>query len=158
WEALNKTLVTDDFHSMMQRYVAMDLLEDKFDEGQHIDKAQPKVEALADDAIANPELLKPELTWLVTDDAKNGFNFGFSLGIRDRDFALLLVLLDAQRNATTNPNVFFLGGYLRALRERSVDAWEAVMDVLAADPIFRGYVPELTWRSGLTDRGAVRVL
>lgn len=158
WEGLHKGLVTGDFHSLMQRYVAMDLQEDKFDEGQHTDKAQSKVEALADDAIANPDLLKPELTWLVTDDAKNGYNFGFSLGMRDREFSLLPVLLDSQRNATTNPNVFFLGGYLRALRERSVDAWEALMDALVADPALRGHVPELTWRSGLTDRSAVRVL
>jgi hypothetical protein len=158
WEALHRSLVTDDFHSMMQRYVAMDLLEDKFDEGEHTDKAQPKIEALADDAIATPELLKPELTWLVTDDAKNGFNFGFSLGVRDHEFSLLPDLIDSQRHATANASVFFLGGYLRALRERSADAWEALMDVLAVDPALKSHVPELTWRSGLTDRAAVRVL
>jgi hypothetical protein len=159
WERLHKSLVTDDFHSMMQRYVAMDLLEDKFDdEGQHTDKAQPRIEALAEEAIASPDLLKPELTWLTTDDAKNGYSFGFNLGVRDKRFSLLATLLDAQRHATKNPNMFFLGGYLRALRERDPGSWEPLMDTLATDPVLKTHVPELTWRSGLTDKAAARVL
>src|SRR5207253_8479134 len=82
----------------------------------------------------------------------------FNLGMRDQTFSLLPILLDAQRNATKNPNMFFLGGYLRALRERNRDSWEELMDVLAADTVLKSHVPELTWRSGLTDRAAARIL
>ena len=159
WERLHDSLVTDDFHSMMQRYVAMDLLEDKFDdEGRHTDKAQPRIEALAQQANDDPDLLKPELSWLATGIAKNGYNFGFNLGMKDKTFALLPIVVDAQRSAAKNPSMVFLGGYLRALRERNEDSWERVMDVLAADAVFKSHLPELTWRSGLTEKAASRIL
>jgi hypothetical protein len=159
WTHLQKSLVTDGFPSLMRRYAGMDLLEDRFDEdGQHTNKAQPKIEALAQQALASPGLLKPELAWLTTEEAKNGYSFGLSLGMRDKGFSLLPMLLDAQRNATANRNVSFLGGYLRALHEQDQDSWELVMDSLAADPMLRTSLPELTWRSGLTDRAAARIL
>lgn len=159
WLQLQRSLVTDDFHSLILRYVGMDLLEDRFDEvGQHTDKAQPKIDALAQQAVENPELLKPELAWLVTEEAKNGYSFGYSLGTRDKAFSLLPDLLTAQRSASTGVSMFFLGGYFRALKERSEGQWEEQMDMLAADPILRPHVPELTWRSGLTDRAASRIL
>ena len=35
---------------------------------------------LVNDAVLVPESMKPELAWLVTDAAKNGFQFGQLLG------------------------------------------------------------------------------
>ena len=67
-------------------------------------------------------------------------------------------LLTTQRSASNNTSAFFLGGYLRALKERNEDMWEQQMDLAATDPVLRLHVPELTWRSGLTDRAAARIL
>ncbi len=159
WEQLRNSLVPGDFHSLMLRFVALDLVEDKFDEaGNHTDKVQPHVGALARQAVDAPGLIQPELGWLTTDGAKNGFAFGVALGTQDVTGSLLPAILDAQRNAGNRSNVFFLGGYLRAMREREVSAWEDLMDRLADDPALRGHVPELTWRSGLTERAALRIL
>ena len=74
---------------MMQRYVGMDLLEDKFDEDQkHADQAQPRIEKLAQQAVDTPSLLQPELGWLVTMEAQRGYHFGHELGKRDDGFCL----------------------------------------------------------------------
>jgi len=67
-------------------------------------------------------------------------------------------LLEAQRNATDNSSVFFLGGYMRVLFEKNQAQWEEYADLLAQDEILRTWLPELTWRSGLTDRGGLRIL
>lgn len=159
WEQLQRNLVTDDFHSLMVRYVGMDLLEDKFDdEGERVDKADPIIVELVKQVLDQPELLKPELNWLVTGDAKNGYRFGYCLGLDDKSNLLLPELLNAQRVAGENSSVFFLGGYFRAIKERDESAWEQALDTVAKDVALREYVPELTWRSGLTDRAASRIL
>ena len=76
WEQLRDELVSPDFHSLMQRYVGLDLLEDKFDEDRnHVDQAQPWIEKLAQQAVDTPSLLQPELGWLVTMEAQRGYHF-----------------------------------------------------------------------------------
>jgi hypothetical protein len=103
-------------------------------------------------------LLYPELTWLVTDEAKNGFPFGYELGKNDQNFSFLPLLLDAQRNAGDNASAFFLGGYFRALFQRNPRSWETQLDRLMKDKKLVQWIPELTWRSGMSDRAARRLL
>ena len=159
WEQLMNELVGSDFHSMMQRYVGMDLLEDEFDEdGNHANQAQPRIEKLAQQAVDTPSLLQSELHWLVTSEAQNGYKFGYELGKRDDGFTLLLILLDAQRNAATNANVFFLGGYFRAIFDKDQSLWEEQLDALIEDTKLNIAISDLTRYSGLTDRAGLRLL
>lgn len=159
WEQLRDELTGNDFSSLMKRYVAMDVFEDKFDgQGNQVDQAQPKIEELADQAIKKKELLKKELRWLVTAEAENGYRFGYELGKRDKGFSLMPSLLLVQKVADKNPSVFFLGGYMRALFEKVPEDWEKQLDILARDTKLNIYVPELTWRSGMSDRAALRIL
>ena len=159
WEQVKNTLVGSDFSSQMKRYVGMNLLEDSFDEqGNSVDQTQSHIEELVQQVIENPQLLQSELHWLVTTEAQNGYRFGYELGQRDSSFSLLPGLLEAQRHATDNSSVFFLGGYMRVLFEKNQAQWEEYADLLAQDEILRTWLPELTWRSGLTDRGGLRIL
>ena len=159
WEQLRDELVKPDFHSMMQRYVGMDLLEDKFDENRnHVDQAQPWIEKLAQQAVDTPSLLQSELYWLVTTEAKKGYQFGHELGKRDDGFTLLPMLLDAQRNAGEDANVYFLGGYFRAIFDGNVAEWEEQLDALVDDTILNIAIPELTNGSSMTDRAGWRIL
>ncbi len=159
FEKLKEELVSSDFHSVMQRYVGMDLLEDKFDKDyNHADQAQPQIEKLAQQAIDRPSLLQSELYWLVTVEAKNGYRFGNELGKRDDGFDLLPTLLDAQRSAGENASVYFLGGYFRAIFDSDVAEWEKQLDALVADPTLNVEIPELTNRSSMTDRAGLRIL
>lgn len=155
WERLRDSLVGEGFSSLMERYVGMDLLEDRLDrEGE----TQAKIEALAGQSVQEPQLLEAELSWLVTDAAKNGYRFGYAVAGKDAGFSLLSTLLEAQRNAGANASTFFLGGYFRGLHERDAERWEALLDELVGDEALRSWVPELTWRSGMSDRAAMRVL
>ena len=159
WEQLMNELVGSNFHSMMQRYVGMSLLEDEFDEdGNHANQAQSRIEKLAQQAVDTPSLLQSELHWLVTAEAQNGYKFGYELGKRDDGFTLLPILLDAQRNAATNANVFFLGGYFRAIFDKDQSLWEEQLDALIEDTKLNIAIPDLTRYSGLTDRAGLRLL
>jgi hypothetical protein len=160
WQGLRDRLTGSSFGSLMERYVGMDLLEDKFDEdGNQVDQTQPWIEDLARQAVENPGVLHPELDWLVTGEAKSGYRFGYELGKRDGGFALLPAIIEKQRSTGPNASVYFLGGYLRVLFERDQQEWEELMDSLAVDADLRTWVPELTWRLGMVcDRGALRIL
>jgi len=159
WQRLHDALLGTDFASMMQRYVAMDLIEDRVDEeGASVDRAGPHIEALAAEAVRRPELLDQELLWLTTNTAKNGFRFGYALGRNDAGFMLVAKLLDAQLKATSDASAYFMSGYFRAISEADRMRWETLLDELAEDQKLKMFVPELTWRCGLTDRAALRVL
>ena len=160
WEKLMDKLVTPDFSSLIKRYVGMELREDRQrDEDQnYADQAQPKIESLAQQAVNTPSLLQTELDWLVTVEAKKGFDFGYKVAKRDNSFTLLSVLLEAQRSAGENASAYFLGGYFRALFEVEPSRWEAQLDALINDAELRRWIPELTYRSGLTDRAGLRLL
>lgn len=159
WDDLRALLIPADFHSRMERYVGMDRWADSLDEeGQPNTKTEETIAKLAREAFSHPGTLTAELTWLVTDEAKNGFRFGHELGRLDDANSLLESLLDAQRQATKNASVYFLGGYFNALRERDAAEFENQLERLAQDSQLRSFVPELTWRGGLTDLGGRRVL
>jgi hypothetical protein len=158
-EAFRDELIGSGFSALLRRYAGMDLLEDQFDEeGKHIDKVQPKIEELAEQTIKDNSLLKSELPWLVTAEAQNGYRFGYELGKRDAGFKLLDLLIKAQREASGNVSVYFLGGYLQALFEKDQNRWEEQLDAIAKDEKLNPWLPELTWRSGMTDRAALRLL
>ena len=160
WEQLMDELVTPDFQSLMKRYVGMELLEDlQLDDDQnYADLAQPKIETLAQQAVETPSILQSELDWLVTAEAKKGYDFGYQVGKRDNGFSLLSELIEAQRRAGENASAYFLGGYLCALFEAAPSLWEAQLDTLIDDAKLRLLIPELTYRSGLTDRAGLRLL
>ena len=89
WLKLRGVLIGPDFHSRMERYVAIDVFEDKFDEeGQHVDKAEPEISKLASEAISRPQALADELPWLVR-EAANGFRFGHMFGTKDETLTFL---------------------------------------------------------------------
>jgi hypothetical protein len=162
WEKLRDEISPCDFPSLMKRYVALDLLTDKFDdEERYIDQAQPKIEELAQEAVGSVELLKPELTWLTTTEAQRGYDFGYSLGKCDiaKGFSLLPTLIKAQRESLgrENASAFFLGGYFRALRQADESSLEQVLDILAQADDFKALIPELTFRGGITERAAQRI-
>ncbi|MDD9974900.1 MAG: hypothetical protein OXU27_12885 [Candidatus Poribacteria bacterium] len=159
WEYLKDELIGSDFHSLMQRYVGTNLLVDTFDENEnYFEEGHPQIHTLAQQAVEEPHLLQSELQWLVTAEAHNGHAFGYQLGKKDDGFVILPMLLEAQRNASENASAFFLGGYFRALFDSNVIAWEKQLDALVEDPRLNVLIPDLTYRSGITDQAGLRLL
>jgi len=150
-------LTETSFSNKLRRHAGMKLIEDNFDsEGKYSDAAGPELIQIAADAVADPELLTPELTWLVTDEAKNGFQFGQLLGQAD-DLTLWSPIVSAWINAGDQRSDFFVGGYLSAWHVKKVDLWEKIIENLFANAEIRSSVLGLVWRSGMSDRIA-RVL
>jgi len=106
--------------------------------------------------VADPELLTPELAWLVTDEAKNGFQFGQLLGQSD-DLKLWPSIVSAWIKSDEQRSDFFVGGYLSAWRLKKLDLWEQIVENLFTNAEIRSFVLGLVWRSGMSDRIA-RVL
>ena len=159
WEQFRDELVGSDFHSMMRRYVGMNLLVDAVDENEkYFEEGHPQIHALAEQAIADPSLLQSELPWLVTNEAYNGYMFGYQLGKRDNGFVILPTLLNTERKAGDNASAFFLGGYFRSLFESNVAEWEKQLDALIEDTTLKVLIPELIWHSGITDQAGLRLL
>ena len=159
WEQLRDELIGSDFHSLMRRYVGMNLLVDVVDENEdYLEQGHPQIHTLAQQAIENPLLLQSELQWLVTTDAYNGYAFGYQLGKRDDEFIMMPTLLDAQRKAGENASTYFLGGYFRSLFGVNVVEWEKQLDALVEDTTLNVLIPELIHYSGLTDRAGFRLL
>ena len=159
WEHLRDEMVGSDFHSMMQRYVGMNLLVDQVNEdGTPVDQAQPHIEKLAQQAVDTPSLLQSELPWLVTTEAREGYRFGYELAKRDEGFSFLLALLAARRNATDNTSEFFIGGYFRVVFERDLTHWESELEALVADATLNRLIPQITQYSGMTDQAGLRIL
>ena len=73
-------------------------------------------------------------------------------------FVFLPILLAAQRNASENASVYFLSGYFCAIFDRNQPLWEEQLDALVDDTTLNIAIPELTHRSGLTDRAGLRLL
>lgn len=150
-------LTESSFSNKLLRHAGMKLIEDNFDEdGNFSDTAVHELIQLASDAVADPQLLLPELAWLVTEAAKNGFQFGNLLGQAD-DLKLWTPIVSAWVASGEQRSDFFVGGYLSALHARNVDLWEQIVEDLLASAEIRSSALNLIWRSGMSDRVA-RVL
>ena len=160
WRELYNSLSGDDFSSRLERFVAMNLLEDRHSfDGEAVDKAQSEIERLAFEAMEEPELLVAEVSWLVTKRAEAGHRFGYELGKLDVDRLALQDILTAQANAGQDESLDFFGGYLRAVCEREPATWEELMDGVARNPLRANWIVSLTWHSGsLSKRASNRIL
>jgi len=159
WIALRDELTGKSYPELLRRFVGMGLLEDHFDdEGKRINLAEVKIRELALEAVREPALLVTEYSWLTTDEAREGYAFGYELGKADAEFSLLSTLLIEQEKAGEKGSAAFLGGYLRALFEKNPQLWEDVLDSATSNENLRKWVPEMTWRSGMSDRAALRIL
>lgn len=157
-EALRAELTDSSFSAKLRRHAGMKLVEDHFTaDGEYLDGAKPELNQLAAAAVNDPALLLPELAWLVTDDAKNGYEFGVLLGRMD-DLKLWNSILSAWTQATEKRSDFFIGGYLSAVHGKNVSLWEKLVEILLSKDEIRQLALSVVWRSGISDRIAKLLL
>lgn len=158
-EALKSELTEASLVSRMRRYAGMKLLEDNFGaDGTYTEEPAAGLVALASEVLATPSLLVPELVWLLTDVAKNGFQFGNLLGVQDDDLVLWPTIIDAWISAGDGRSEFFVGGYLSALHEKNIGLWEFLMGDLFTIDELRSSLVQVVWRSGMSDTVAEELL
>ena len=158
--SLRDEIVGTSFHSRLERYAGMDLLEDQLDQdGNLIDRTAKDVRKLAEEVLAEPRLLRGELGWLITQEAKNGYRFGYALGQLDNSLQVWPEIREAYLAAGSKSHDYFLGGYLRAVFDRAPQVWETIIEELADDGRMQSNsLPGLVWRSGMSDKIAALIL
>jgi len=158
-DQLNDSLTGSDFTSLLKRYVGMDLLEDEFDEdGRESDKTTIKTRKLAEQCISDNNLLKCNLDWLMSKDAVKGYKFGYELAKLDNKNTLLPILIDAQKKYSKKESVYFISGYIRCIHENDNAKWDNLLESFTNDEIMSFFIPEITWRTGMTDSASLRML
>lgn len=154
WLAVQRQLLGEGFQAALRLHVGL-MSQDVYD-NQGNNEFQRQLEALIQQVMASPDLLSPELAWLMSGEAIYAYQFGYFLGRGDSTFSFLPKIISNQQN---NPSLAFFGGYLRALAEMDRTQWEFLLDQFAANPIAAQWVVELTWRSEfLTDQAVLRIL
>lgn len=147
-----KELTETTFHDRMRRHVGLKLLEDSFDDsGDYSELPKAGLIELRDEAIRNPTLLIAELAWVVSSEAKNGFQFGELLGIEDLHLSLFTQIFDAWEGAGPNRSDYFFGGYLHGLFKQDEGLWSLVMGELFTTVSSGSDLLHLAWRSGMND-------
>jgi len=163
--------VNKDFASQLRRYVGLDLFSDHFnDEGEYGDRTENIRENLAKKVLEDPKILYPELPWLFSPEAENGYQFGYKLGEIDKEFILLQKLMEEFEKISKEPllnlndktpipiNTTFIGGYLKVLFVKDRTRRDLFIDGILERPELVKWIPELIWRSGLTDKSAALIL
>ena len=150
-ERLRYELTQQTFHDKLVRYAGLQLTEDSFDEnGNYRSGPHPALEELRDVALDDPSLLEPEMYWLHTEVAKNGFMYGHLLGKSD-GLRLWPTIRDTWLTMSHEVRTdFFIGGYLSALFENNPEAWEKEILQLLSIPEPANQVLRIVWRSGMT--------
>ena len=109
---------------------------------------------LAAKGLQDPDKLRPQFEWLLSNEAQSAGPFGYELGRQDTGYLLQRDLLDAVMQAGSSVNYGLLGGYLHAMREKAPDRWLSIIESLASDPSNIHLFPGVVMQSGLTDGAA----
>ena len=156
--AMRGSICGTGYSSRMKRYVGMDIFTDVIkSNGAKTNPRDDVLEELAD-MSADIGTLGPELSWLVTNKARHGYVFGYKLAQKDPKFALLSEILNELRNAKGSADGVFVGGYLAYMYKCNAERWDAELGNISQDPLLRKFLPEITYRSGLTDKAAERII
>ncbi len=151
WALLLEDITGSDFDAKLKRYVTLNLMEDEYDgEGKRIDISGKKLSELAEEVIKGKSSLNKHFQWLMTQEAQNGYKFGYILGQKDSGYSMLNLLVEEQRKVI-NSSLYFLSGYCRAYSEANPKNFEQFISNLSKESGTINWVPELIWRSGLTD-------
>jgi len=154
---LKEEMFGTSYSELLRRYVGISILEDLDSKWERTEKYKSTILQLARESVANIEQFYNELSWLVTVTTPNVYEFGQELAKQDEKYTLLPEIIDALRS-TENHNNNLMSGYFRSIFEKDKNKWEQELDKLAADDKLYDLIPELTHRSGMTDRAALRIL
>jgi len=149
-KSIHDSISENTFSSKMHRYVGLNLLEDRYSrDGTHTKKMDSVLNLLVNSTLNDSPSFEKELSWLVTNEAKNGFEFGKKLGLLDTQKKVWLKIKNAWLAKGDDASDFFIGGYLSGVFERNQSVWEDYIAQIR-DSSLSGKLPFLVSRSGMT--------
>ena len=121
------------------------------------EQMRAKAAALADEAIAKPDLLMDELDWLFSDEAEHAFAFFRRLGELDKSLAWLPTMIERVREGS---GAHLLAAYLQGRADAGERKWvEETLDTWTEEePDLAEAILEITWRGPASTRGVDRLL
>ena len=109
------------FHDRLRRWVGPPTHADwRRPPEEGVTELSQELEALADEALADPERLWREVEWLSSPEAFNAASFGLRLGERDANVALLTHLEDLGRKRSC---VLLLAAYVQGRASKAGSKW-----------------------------------
>lgn len=141
------SLVHDDYHSQMKRYIKNRFFIDELNR----EEINQIINYLAKQSFENPKLFEKEFSWLFNPNVANGYLFGQNFSKYDEKLKWLPVVLNEIKQLN-QPSVEFLGGYLSSIREKNELEVENTFYEFQKNLKLRKFLPELIWRSGFLKR------
>ena len=154
---LASRLYGSSFHDRLLRYAGRETIVDAL----LVDADERKVPRdilakLAEEALANPELLRGELNWLASRDAENVWFFGHRLGFLDERHIWFPKLVAVSQGADI---YLLLSSYLQGRADAGDIEWrENVLDEWARDEQKIPMIVDATWRGKTNERDLTRLL
>lgn len=152
--SLRDSIVGSGFHAEVRLHVGR--YARRVPGAERADRAASALGMLADRAVRDGDILA-DLDWLVTGEAVNGLEFGREVAERDPGLRMLEPILEAMRRAGPSARALFLSGYLQPAAKGRRGDLEDLLDRMLGDADLCRHVPEITWRTGVTDRAVKRV-
>lgn len=152
-EAAAAALHGSSYHDRLRRYVGRwAMLEHDPDE-----RTEEKTDPIAAEVLAHPQLLAPELAWLLSGDADHVYPFARRLGALDQRLALLPEIDAATSNQSSDARL--LSGYLHGAAEHHSAEWlDELLDTWARSDSHSRLAFDASWRGQQSDRAAERIL
>jgi hypothetical protein len=159
WESFKVELTKTDFSSLLKRYTGSIFIEDHYDANRnYTDQSDLIFQQLAEKVLENPKLLNPELGWLVTSNQYKTTYFGNTLGKFDVNNIFLSPIIEAIDKENQFGELYFLGGYFRALFERDYRNWELTLEKLSENSERNYILAQIVARSGLSEKLLIKIL
>ena len=154
---IQANIIGNTYHSKLLRYVGMNNRINLFGNKEDDKIQEIEVERLAKESL-NIDTLKPELKWLVSASAKNGFEFGKVLGKIDVDFQLLSLILDEQRSIPYESAGVFIHGYFISLYQLNIEKYNSHIEIMCDDSILCKFIPHIITITKITDKSCRHIL
>lgn len=143
---LYESIVYQSFETRLKRFVGMRFhFEDRpspNDVNEPLSNVAEEIRNLARDACESPELLRPNLDWLIT-SAERSWDFGNELGDADKETKWWEEIVRVHQVLVTEGKAIFLAGYLVAISKRSQTEFEERLCEIAKLPELAQLVPQL---------------
>jgi len=154
---LKEDLFGTNYSELLRRYVGISILEDLDSKWERTEKFRSAIFQLATESVTNIAQFRDELSWLVTVTTPNAYEFGQELAKQDEKYILLPEIINTLRTVEKHNNNL-ISGYFLGIYKKDKDKWEQELEMLVTDDKLINLIPELTHRSGMTDRAALRIL
>jgi len=149
WDQFQKKLTGSNYHDLLVRYIAMNLIIDRLDESDNIsDQIESKIEELVDYGLSNQSELRTELPWLMSNDFYRVRGFAAVLGKKDNKRELLSFIVQLAKDLRSKRTpAAFLGNYLQDSFVHDKETWTKLVHTFSEDADLVYVVPMVIWHS-----------